>query len=435
MTKKKYLEELDLKLTGLTPEEKKKIISDYSSYIDNEVNNGTSLKKVLLGLGKPSFVARRVKKELSMSNFDYLGLFINKATDFLQDFFKLFSNKKVRDIVRVLVLIICLVILSWIIKVPFMCANYLFKCLFVTSVNVSNLQIITYKLIEALVGLFYLITMFIFTYHYVKHFLIDHFSKRKLSFDDNGDKSDDLILSANFARPFMTLTKLYGIIVFVILIVSMLLLFGIMITTVCFVINNAMFWSIFVIIAGLVMLMGALTLLVWAYLTSNTKSNSLIAKLCICSVSIMIIGGGVLPFELSSYNLVNHNILLEGESGVETFILNEGDYTNFNFYNNGKKVNISYIIDNELDNIRVDVLYPIDYYNVNSKIYQTEKNISMNIITLLNENTSVVDLGSKLLSLFVTNTSNKVLYNYFDINMPEITVRANSDTMKLINQK
>lgn len=96
-----------------------------------------------------------------------------------------------------------------------------------------------------------------------------------------------------------------------------------------------------------------------------------------------------------------------------------------------KKNHINYIVDNSVDNVIVEVIYPSEYYDLSYASYSDHGEMVINYQTKIQDGKGY-ELFSKLFYYYVTKTEQKLRYSYTDVNFPDITIRANEENMKKI---
>lgn len=121
MNKKEFLNTLRKRLNVLEDSEIEDIISEYEGYIEEKVNVGLSEEEAVKELGdideivKDLLAAYKVKEPKS----DGFNNVINKVSNGIDNFMSSLDDKSAKDIIRILIEIIIILLAIWILKIPF----------------------------------------------------------------------------------------------------------------------------------------------------------------------------------------------------------------------------------------------------------------------------------------------------------------------------
>lgn len=121
MNKKEFLNTLRKRLSILEDSEIEDIISEYEGYIEEKVNVGLSESDAVKELGdideivKDLLAAYKVKEPKS----DGFNNVINKVSNSIDNFMSSLDDKSAKDIIRILIEIIIILLAIWILKIPF----------------------------------------------------------------------------------------------------------------------------------------------------------------------------------------------------------------------------------------------------------------------------------------------------------------------------
>lgn len=121
MNKKEFLNTLRKRLSILEDSEIEDIISEYEGYIEEKVNVGLSEEEAVKELGdideivKDLLAAYKVKEPKS----DSFNNIINKVSNGIDNFMSSLDDKSAKDIIRILIEIIIILLAIWLLKIPF----------------------------------------------------------------------------------------------------------------------------------------------------------------------------------------------------------------------------------------------------------------------------------------------------------------------------
>lgn len=153
MNKEKFLTNLRKRLSVLEDSEIEDIISEYEGYIDEKVNSGLTEEEAVKELGNIDEIvsdllsAYKVKEPKN----DSFNNIINIISNGIDNFISSLDNKSARDIIRILIEIIIILLAIWVLKIPFALIRDLGENIFYEFSNpIGNiLGSIWYILIEA----------------------------------------------------------------------------------------------------------------------------------------------------------------------------------------------------------------------------------------------------------------------------------------------
>lgn len=122
MKKEEFIKKLRKKLEILDDNEIEDIVSEYEGYIEEKVNRGLTEEEAVSELGdfneivSDLLAAYKVKEPKSTTTFNDI---INKISKYIDSFMDSISNKSGRDILKLIIEILLILILIWICKIPF----------------------------------------------------------------------------------------------------------------------------------------------------------------------------------------------------------------------------------------------------------------------------------------------------------------------------
>jgi len=121
MNKEEFLNTLRKRLSVLEDSEIDDIISEYEGYIEEKVNAGSSERDAVKELGdideivKDLLAAYKVKEPKN----DGLNNAVNKISNAIDNFMRSLDDKSGKDIIRILIEIIIILLAIWLLKIPF----------------------------------------------------------------------------------------------------------------------------------------------------------------------------------------------------------------------------------------------------------------------------------------------------------------------------
>lgn len=122
MNKEEFIKKLRKKLEILDDNEIEDIVSEYEGYIEEKVNRGLTEEEAVSELGdfneivSDLLAAYKVKEPKNTITFNDI---INKISKYLDSFMDSISNKSGRDILKLIIEIILILLLIWVCKIPF----------------------------------------------------------------------------------------------------------------------------------------------------------------------------------------------------------------------------------------------------------------------------------------------------------------------------
>ena len=121
MSKEEFLKTLRKRLSILEDSEIEDIISEYEGYIEEKVNVGLSESEAIKELGDideivSDLLAAYKVKEPKSDNFNSI---INKFCNAIDNFMSSLDNKSAKDIIRILIEVIIILLAIWLLKIPF----------------------------------------------------------------------------------------------------------------------------------------------------------------------------------------------------------------------------------------------------------------------------------------------------------------------------
>lgn len=124
MNKEEFLNKLRKKIEILEESEVEDIIEEYSGFIDEKVNQGSTEEEAVKSMGNINELARELLsaykiKNTEQKNGDVLNNFIDEFLRIVEAIINIFANKSFKEIIRFIIEIICIFVIIAICKIPF----------------------------------------------------------------------------------------------------------------------------------------------------------------------------------------------------------------------------------------------------------------------------------------------------------------------------
>lgn len=119
MTKKKFLKELETKLSKIESTKRKNIIDRYSEIIDKEIESGKTEKEAVKDCGSIDLIVKLVSNDKEKTVETRVSLFINNIIDFISDVFNKIDEKTAKMILEIIAFCFIAIIGIWILYIPF----------------------------------------------------------------------------------------------------------------------------------------------------------------------------------------------------------------------------------------------------------------------------------------------------------------------------
>lgn len=241
MKKKEFLEKLEKRLSILNEEERNDIINEYKDHIERKILSGMSEEEAVKDFGdfntliKDILSAYKINENYEKNNPNKFENTFNIIVDEMVKFFKklleIISNKNGEDLLRIICKIILLLVLIWILRIPF----WMIKTLGASILNIlpGYLDNILSTLWIFLVEISYTIISILMLYNLVKKMIFEEEknfisdakveptkSNKKIKTELPREKQPPKDYATLFLNPFMTVIKV------LIVLISLPLLFS-----------------------------------------------------------------------------------------------------------------------------------------------------------------------------------------------------------------
>lgn len=173
MNKKKFLKELEDRLDVLKEEEKKDILDEYASHIDQKVKNGKTEQEAVKDFGDIDDLASeildayKIKKDYKKKEIDPVEKYVNKFVDVLKEVFQSISRSINEDTLGFIFKLLIVLIAIGFLKIPFYIIEHIGRGIFgaLTFYPLDKILIILWVV---LVEIAYIVTSFMFAFTILK---------------------------------------------------------------------------------------------------------------------------------------------------------------------------------------------------------------------------------------------------------------------------
>ena len=434
MNKKEYLVAVREELAGLKSTELQKEMQKLEKKIENQEKKHRSWAEIQKKLGSSREYAEKVLAKYEKNPIEWCVLMMARLlrwlTNWVQEFANILANPKAKDIVRILIVLCLTFLIVSFLKFPFLLLIEIIGPLFkIFQTSVSSIVQIG---IKGTLDLCYYTSIFVVTSWMINKYIIEYFkTKERLSFET---KENQKILAKGFqnvAAPLLIAYKIIGLLFMIPFLILTLFFLITMIVSIALVINQVGYIYMIILSIGLTIFFGAILLFLATFVFQKRHHTWQKLKYCFFGIAILIVAFAMIPIEYLGYTKINHNVLLEDNSITKNYTIEPECFSAIKIYNNGKKNHINYIVDNSVDNVIVEVIYPSEYYDLSYASYSDHDEMVINYQTKIQDGKGY-ELFSKLFYYYVTKTEQKLRYSYTDVNFPDITIRANEENMRKI---
>ena len=434
MNKKEYIAAVKEELAGLKPSDLKKEVQKLEKKIATLEKKQLSWTEIQKKLGSSKEYAGKILEKHEKNPIEWCNVMLAKLihflTDWIQELAEVLSNPKIKDIVRIITVLCLTFLIVSFLKFPFLLLMEIMNPLF--NIFQTSISSVVHIGIKGILDLCYYTSIFVVTAWMINKYIIEYFkTKERLSFET---KENQKILAKGFqnvAAPLLIAYKIIGFLFMIPFLILTLFFLITMIVSIALVINQVGYIYMIILSIGLAIFFGAILLFLATFVFQKRHHTWQKLKYCLFGIAILIVAFAMIPIEYLGYTKINHNVLLEDNSITKNYTIEPECFSAIKIYNNGKKNHINYIVDNSVDNVIVEVIYPSEYYDLSYASYSDHDEMVINYQTKIQDGKGY-ELFSKLFYYYVTKTEQKLRYSYTDVNFPDITIRANEENMRKI---
>lgn len=460
MNKEKFLKELGKRLSILNENERKDIIDEYKSTIEEKIKNGETEENAVKDFGniddlvKEILEAYKIDPKYKENDFKRIvndgENIIKECADALakgvKDMAESFKNNN-QDInlslvFEIIIKVFLTILFIGLLRIPFMAFTYIGNCFF--EALFSPIDVLIKVLWTIFLSIIYLVIIVliiskIFKEYFVKDNKIKGEKPNKVENikEDKKTPKKKQISINQISSILLTITKI--LVIFFFLIPLICTNIGLISATII----SIYYWIKGIDLLGLTMLLSGITMIsIWlTHLTASILEEKRIKSyLLILGIILTISGGIVFGLTLTKIQYID-----EMPNKIET-------ETMTNTYNTDKKVyiethneeHVSKKIDETLEDntFKIKIKYPVKLYNI--KVEQTD-NYTFNEESCLEDNLcgtynyfsinySEDELKNikSAYNLFIDNLKENKIYNYEKAYSPIIEIYSNEKTMNLI---
>ena len=437
MNKKEYLEAVREELAGLKPSAFAKEMQKLEKKIASQEQKKRSWSEIQKKLGSSKAYAEKVLTKYEKNPIEWVVLMMAKLihwlTDWVQEFANILANPKIKDVVHILIVLCLTFLIVSFLKFPFLLLIEIVQPLFkIFQTNISSIVQIG---IKGTLDLCYYTSIFVVTVWMIDKYIIEYFKKKeRLSFETkkNSKAFEDGL--QKMAAPLLIIYKIIGFLFMIPFLVLTLFFLITLIVSIALLINQAGYIYMIVLSIGLTVFFGAILLFLATFVFQKRHHTWQKLKYCFYGIIILIVAFAMMPIEYLGYTKMDHNVLLEDNSTTKNYTIEPDCFNQIKIYNNGQKNHINYVVDNSVEDVIIEVIYPSTYYDLSYSSYSDHDEMKINYETNMKDEKRY-ELFGKLFYYYVTKTEQKLRYSYTDVNFPDITVRANEANMKKITTK
>ncbi|MBR3229450.1 MAG: DUF1700 domain-containing protein [Bacilli bacterium] len=468
MNKDKFLKELEKRLSILNEKERKDIIDEYRSTIEEKIKNGEEEESAVKDFGNIDDLVKEILEAYKI-NPKYKGndfqKFINDGENLIKECADTLA-KGVKDaaesfknnnqeinlslVFEIMIKVFLTIIFIGLLKIPFMIFTHIGNSFF--EVLFSPLDVLIKVLWTLFLSVIYLVAVVLVIVKIFKEYFIKKDNKDSKEKNNKEEKITNetkirenkkeiskkkQISSSQISSILLTVTKILAIFFFLIPLICTNI--GLISATVI----SIYYWIKGIDLFGLTMLLTGISMIsIWlTHLTASILEEKHVkAYLLIIGIILTIIGGVIFGLTLTKIEYIDET---PKQTELETMT---------NTYNTDKKVyiethneeDVSKKIDETLEDntFKIKIKYPVKLYNI--KIEQTD-NYTFNEETCkedslcgtynyfeINYNEEETKNIKTAYNLFIENLKDNKIYNYEKAYRPTIEIYSNEKTMNII---
>lgn len=466
MNKDKFLKELEKKLSVLNEKERKDIIDEYKSTIEEKIKNGESEEKAIEDFGNIDELAKEIleayKIDPKYKQNDFNNLIkdgeniIKECADNLakgtKDIVENFKNNNeeinLSLVFEILIKIFLTIIFLGLLRIPFMIftsiSNGIFSALF------SPIDIVIKAFWSLFLTVIYLILVVLIVSKIFRQYFVKKETDSKEEINKKADtktktsnikleKKDEVkknTIDNQIITIVMTLIKIFVIIFILIPLIGMNICF-ISLTTI-----SIYYWIKGINLLGLTLLFTGISMVsIWfTHLIKNVLENKRVkAHLLIIGIISIISGGFLFGHMITNIDYINEAPQINN-SQIMTNVY-EIDKKVYIDYPGGSEINKT--VDESIpDNtFKIQIKYDKDLYSINISenreyTFDEEDCIEDKLCQVynyynINYNGDIKEV-KPLYNMFINNLKQNKVYNYSKMFNPEIEIYANEKTMESI---
>ena len=454
--KEKFLKDLERKLSILNEKERKDIIDEYKSTIEEKIKHGKTEEEAIKDFGNVDELAKEILKAYKIDpkyKENDFNRFINdgekaikdcadnlaKGTKDMIDNFK--NNNKEANlslIFEIIIKVFLTLLVLGILRIPFMIFTNIGKSIFDSLFSPIN------SIVGAIFSLLLTILYLVIVVLVISKVFKEYFVKEEANISSNPketktSKPEKKIKKQDSGATSAILTIAKILVVFFVL----LPLIGLSICTIALTTVSYYYWIKGIDLFGLSLLLtGASIITVWfTYLIGRILNNKRV-KVYMLVVGIIMVVIGIIFFGkmISNIEVINEAPYVNNSEVItNTYEIDKQVYINHYDINNVKKT-----VDNNIEDgkFKMVIKYDKEYYNIsinedknytfdNEQCEKYELCGTYDYIKILYDNSDTKQI-KKLYNAFTTYLKDNKIYNYTKIFNPEIEISASEKTLQTI---
>lgn len=427
MNKEEFINKLKKKLDILEKSEIDDIVSEYEGYIDEKMSSGMSEKEAVKALGDINEIAKdllsayKIKDDYKKENngINTINNFIDSLMNSVDSFINMFKGKSSKEVVRIFLDILILIIIISIFHFPFELLEELSYDILMIFGNTIGLSL--YKIWEFILDLIYFTLAIIFFFKILKEKIITKYDEEEKKVEEKNEiennkekndviKKDKTIVESRksildvFANIWLIFVKF---VVGMITIVNSFYIIGIsalLVVVIYALIKGIAYYGILFIALGLLAFGIAFIEVFINFIFDQKQHFKRFIIVLILSLLISGIGIGLFTTEIAQTEIVdvkqNENIQIYTEN-----IEMKNNIVMTDYYVN------DYIVDEALDDeIKIEYKYYFDYLKFEPSMH-VEDYMGYSVYHFEYDAT----WNKKMLDKLIKDLKDKKLYNYRDI--------------------
>lgn len=443
MNKENFLNKLRKRLDILQDSEIEDIISEYETYIDEKVAGGKTEEEAVKELGNFNEIvddllsAYKVKSKSDDNKYNVNNInvnnIINKIGDTIVRVLNSLSQKSPRELVKILIEIVIILLIVGIFKIPFNLIRDLGTELFF---NFGSLGIVLDNIKRFIIELSYfilavIIIIKVFNKRYFSNLsdeIVENIESNNKEDKQNVKKKPEIISEkANnpkrhslFVEIILILFKLLAV---SFIIVGMCAIFGLSVA-ICLMIyliaNGVSYYGILIFLIALLLGSIFFTNLITKFIFNKHISGVAVISQIITIIFLAAIGSSMIAIEFANTEIIIDQKNINTKSVTETIPITD----NLKIYNYDR-----YVIDNTLtDSVKIEYIYPDFGNDINIDIDIRKYNSHYYLRSSL-KNFKIKDL----LSFIIENLKDKKIY-VNDFMVEKVIYISENNYQKLINK-
>ncbi len=185
MNKEDFLNRLKSKLSILDNDEVSDILSEYSEHIDEKVKDGSSEEDAIKEFGNIDELARdilsayKINGDYSQNKFDsFIESIVNTTKEVFNKIVKILFHSTVKDIIKLVLYLVILILIVWLLRIPFELLNSLLNNIF--DILPGVLRDAFDIIISLVINISYIVISFLFVIKMLKERMLGEYVEEEI---------------------------------------------------------------------------------------------------------------------------------------------------------------------------------------------------------------------------------------------------------------